>query len=127
MILTSFYSHITYLSNNELDSRWVVLIEEGALDVLTFLWQKGFMNSRQLDLINNQMLQLLSDIRPNAVALVDAFDISDHNLGSVLGRYDGQVYENLYRWAQQSPLNETQVRTVMFLVYWCLLNSSISL
>ncbi|KAI0216686.1 Peroxisomal acyl-coenzyme A oxidase 1 [Lamellibrachia satsuma] len=55
------------------------------------------------------MLQLLSDIRPKAVALVDAFDFSDHVLGSVLGRYDGQVYENLYRWAQQSPLNETQV------------------
>ena len=69
------------------------------------------MDTRQLELINHQMLRLLTDIRPNAVALVDAFDFTDDKLCSVLGRYDGQVYENLYKWAQQSPRNETQVRT----------------
>ena len=68
------------------------------------------MSGDQLDHVNDQMLRLLSDIRPNAVPLVDAFDISDHTLGSVLGRFDGQVYENLYKWAQQSPLNKTQVK-----------------
>jgi acyl-CoA oxidase len=52
---------------------------------------------------------LLDAIRPNAVALVDAFDFSDRVLGSVLGRYDGQVYDNLYQWAANSPLNKTQV------------------
>ena len=67
------------------------------------------MSGDQLEHVNDQMLRLLSDIRPNAVPLVDAFDISDHTLGSVLGRFDGQVYENLYKWAQQSPLNKTQV------------------
>ena len=25
-------------------------------------------------------------------------------------RYDGQVYENLYKWASESPLNKSQVR-----------------
>ena len=41
------------------------------------------------------MLQLFQDIRPDAVALVDAFDVPDHILDSCLGRYDGNVYESL--------------------------------
>ena len=30
-------------------------------------------------------------------------------LQSVLGRYDGNVYENLFKWAQHSSLNKTDV------------------
>ena len=52
---------------------------------------------------------MLTLIRPNAVALVDAFDFKDVTLGSVLGRYDGNVYENLFEWAKKSPLNKTEV------------------
>lgn len=39
------------------------------------------------------------------VALVDSFDHSDYYLGSILGRYDGDVYTNLYREAWNNPLN----------------------
>lgn len=69
------------------------------------------MTQVQLDMVTERMLGLLGEIRPNAVALVDAFDYSDHMLGSVLGRYDGNVYENLYKWAKESPLNQTEVCT----------------
>jgi acyl-CoA oxidase len=48
-------------------------------------------------------------VRPNAVALVDAFDYTDHYLGSALGRYDGDVYSALYKEAWKDPLNETVV------------------
>ncbi|PUZ62599.1 hypothetical protein GQ55_4G369900 [Panicum hallii var. hallii] len=48
-------------------------------------------------------------VRPNAVALVDAFNHTDHYLGSVLGRYDGNVYPALYEEAWKDPLNETVV------------------
>lgn len=41
---------------------------------------------------------------------MDAFDFKDMTLGSVLGRYDGNVYENLFEWAKKSPLNKTEVR-----------------
>ena len=67
------------------------------------------MSGIQLDIVHDRVLQLLADIRPNAVALVDAFEFPDALLCSVLGRYDGQVYENLYNWAANSPLNETSV------------------
>ncbi len=62
--------------------------------------------------IGTAYMQLLGKIRPNAVALVDAFDYHDIQLGGgVLGRYDGQVYDNMYRWAKSSPLNKTEVST----------------
>ena len=47
--------------------------------------------------------------RPEAVCLVDAFDHSDYVLNSPLGRYDGNVYEDLFRWAQRSALNKEEV------------------
>ena len=67
------------------------------------------MSTQQLDMLRERTPELLADVRPDAVGLVDAFDFHDHLLSSVLGRYDGNVYENLYKWAQQSPLNQTQV------------------
>lgn len=48
----------------------------------------------------------LVDIRPNAVGIVDGFDIPDGILCSALGAYDGNVYERLYAAAQKSPLNK---------------------
>eukprot|EP00049_Salpingoeca_infusionum_P002011 m.52896 g.52896 ORF g.52896 m.52896 type:complete len:76 (-) comp11340_c0_seq6:180-407(-) len=52
---------------------------------------------------------MLEQIRPNAVALVDAFDLTDHVLNSALGRKDGKVYEALYDMAHREPLNQAEV------------------
>lgn len=54
-------------------------------------------------------MQLLAEVRPNAVAFVDAFDYPDEVLQSCLGRYDGQVYQALYDYAKSSPMNEKEV------------------
>jgi hypothetical protein len=53
-----------------------------------------------------------STFRPNAIGLVDAFDHSDYCLNSVLGRYDGNVYEHLMKWAEKFPLNKHEVSRV---------------
>lgn len=58
------------------------------------------------------MLTLFDVMRPNAVALVDAFDFPDHILQSCLGRYDGQVYQALYDYAKMAPMNQTEVSNV---------------
>ncbi|KAJ8735314.1 hypothetical protein PYW07_006934 [Mythimna separata] len=52
---------------------------------------------------------LLSKIRPNAVGLVDAFDLRDELLHSALGSYDGRVYERLMEEALKSPMNKEPV------------------
>lgn len=44
-------------------------------------------------------------LRPQAVALVDGFGIPDFQLDSALGRFDGDVYLNLLKFAQNEPLN----------------------
>ncbi|KAJ2940648.1 hypothetical protein O0L34_g14755 [Tuta absoluta] len=65
----------------------------------------------QEDLTNfqQQYEDLLESIRPNAVGLVDAFDLRDEILNSTLGSYDGQVYERLMAEALKSPMNEKPV------------------
>ncbi|CAH2302138.1 peroxisomal acyl-coenzyme A oxidase 1 isoform X2 [Pelobates cultripes] len=71
--------------------------------------QAGLLSALQIEQVHQRVKDLLAVIRPNAVALVDAFDYTDAQLGSVLGRYDGNVYENMFEWAKKSPLNKTQV------------------
>uniref|UniRef100_A0A7N8X5G8 Acyl-coenzyme A oxidase n=1 Tax=Mastacembelus armatus TaxID=205130 RepID=A0A7N8X5G8_9TELE len=71
--------------------------------------QAGLLSVPQVLQISGHIKELLSQLRPNAVALVDAFDIHDKRLNSVLGRYDGNVYEQMFEWARRSPLNSTEV------------------
>ncbi|KAI4364840.1 hypothetical protein MLD38_020878 [Melastoma candidum] len=69
----------------------------------------GSITPKQGALANDQLRSLYSKIRPNAVALVDAFNYTDHYLSSVLGRYDGNVYPTLYEEAWKDPLNDSVV------------------
>lgn len=55
------------------------------------------------------MERLLTELRPNAVGIVDGFDICDEILASALGAYDGQVYKRLFEEAMKSPLNAEPV------------------
>lgn len=62
---------------------------------------------RQIQLARtHHVMQLLEDIRPHAVKLVDAWDFPDWQLDSSLGRYDGKVYEDMFRRAsEENPFN----------------------
>lgn len=62
---------------------------------------------RQIQLARTKtVLKLLEEIRPHAVRLVDAWQFPDWQLDSSLGRYDGMVYEDLFRRASElNPLN----------------------
>ncbi|XP_062402305.1 peroxisomal acyl-coenzyme A oxidase 1 isoform X2 [Sardina pilchardus] len=71
--------------------------------------QAGLLTIPQLSSVSQRLKDILAQVRPNAVALVDAFDYCDEMLNSVLGRYDGNVYEHMFDWARKSPLNRTEV------------------
>ena len=73
-------------------------------DIGEFL-QDGFLTPKQASWVPPLVLQYLDAIRPNAVALVDARDISDFRLKSELGRYDGDVYPHIMKAAEKDPLN----------------------
>ncbi|KAK5711960.1 hypothetical protein LTR17_018168 [Elasticomyces elasticus] len=60
-----------------------------------------------LDELPTLIQQLMSDIRPHAVRLVDSWKVPDFLLDSALGRSDGKVYEDLFNRAHRlNPLNE---------------------
>lgn len=40
-----------------------------------------------------------------AVQITDAFRFTDFELGSVLGRFDGRVYETLWEEVKKDPVN----------------------
>ncbi|XP_064180367.1 peroxisomal acyl-coenzyme A oxidase 1 isoform X2 [Anguilla rostrata] len=71
--------------------------------------QAGLLSVPQLSLVSQRLKELLRQLRADAVPLVDAFDYRDEMLDSVLGRYDGNVYEHMFEWAKTSPLNRTEV------------------
>ncbi|XP_077990354.1 peroxisomal acyl-coenzyme A oxidase 1-like [Glandiceps talaboti] len=71
--------------------------------------QDGYLSADQLAMVTHQMVTVFATLRPNAVSLVDAFDFPDGILASSLGTYDGNVYEKIYQWAKQSPLNRQEV------------------
>ncbi|EUC30232.1 hypothetical protein COCCADRAFT_39514 [Bipolaris zeicola 26-R-13] len=58
----------------------------------------------------NTVMNLLKDIRPHAVRLVDAWGFDDWVLDSSLGRADGKVYEDMfYRASELNPLNDITI------------------
>eukprot|EP00070_Physeter_catodon_P042371 XP_028349265.1 peroxisomal acyl-coenzyme A oxidase 1-like [Physeter catodon] len=61
------------------------------------------------DLMMTAFKKVLKRIRPNAVAIADAFWIPDQLLNSALGRYDGRVYEALMESTKLEALNRVDV------------------
>ncbi|CAK0735983.1 hypothetical protein CVIRNUC_000672 [Coccomyxa viridis] len=70
--------------------------------------EDGYLSGQQVEWARKQYYRCLSALRPDAVALVDAFGLTDYQLNSALGRKDGDVYRALLAAAQASPLNETE-------------------
>ena len=68
----------------------------------------GYLSPKQHELLRNRVHALLAELRPQAVPLVDAWGVTDFQMNSALGRYDGDVYPALVRFAQGEPLNQTR-------------------
>ncbi|TDH71300.1 hypothetical protein CCR75_004642 [Bremia lactucae] len=71
--------------------------------------QYDYLSSEQAVFAHEQVLRLLPIIRKNSVLLTDAWDFSDFELNSTIGRYDGDIYRALVKRAADEPLNKTQV------------------
>lgn len=60
--------------------------------------EDGYLSGQQLGWIRTHISELLKVIQPDAIALTDAWDFSDEELKSPLGRKDGNVYEAYMDW-----------------------------
>lgn len=69
-------------------------------------YASGALTVRQIQLVRSRaVLQLLDEVRPHALRLVDAWAFPDWQLDSSLGRADGRVYEDMFRRGAGNPLN----------------------
>ncbi|KAF7728497.1 hypothetical protein EC973_006050 [Apophysomyces ossiformis] len=80
-------------------------LEQELADFLTI----GYLSAAQAKLIRQQTLVTIKQLRPDAVALVDAFAIPEFALQSALGDAEGRVYERLIAMAEREPLNKHNV------------------
>lgn len=73
---------------------------------ITQLYQGGFITGGEpVTLIQESILRLCREIKPDAVSLVDAIAAPDFLLRSVIGASDGQVYRNLHNSFLRNPQN----------------------
>lgn len=63
----------------------------------------GWMNEKQLELVQEKVRELLRDVRKDAIPLVDAFGIPDSLINSPLGRYDGDLYTHYFETVRAAP------------------------
>ncbi|CAF0854889.1 unnamed protein product [Didymodactylos carnosus] len=113
-IIRSFYDKIKVTSDSSVQNILNQLFELFA--VYTLLQNQTYdfvkftiLSADTIELLKKRYQQLCTKIRPNAVGLVDAFDFHDKELNSVLGQYDGDVYEALLERARLNPSNKTKI------------------
>ncbi|KAG1691606.1 hypothetical protein DVH05_026769 [Phytophthora capsici] len=68
-----------------------------------------YISTEQADMAHQQLANLLPQVRQNVVRLTDAWDFSDFELNSSLGRFDGDIYRALVEHAEREPLNVSEV------------------
>ncbi len=113
LLLQDFYQGIQDEQRQQLGPNEVDVLLDLA-NLLALYWMEkdlgefledGYLTSKQAKWVSPSVIQYLDKIRPNAVALVDARDISDFRLKSALGRFDGDVYPHIMKAAEKDPLN----------------------
>ncbi|ORZ25629.1 acyl-CoA dehydrogenase/oxidase C-terminal [Absidia repens] len=108
---------IVALQNTNLDKSTVTVLRTVATLFALHTMEKelsefllsGYLSAAQTAMLKEQVINVLEQVRPQAVALVDAFALPDYYLHSALGRADGNVYKAMTAMAEREPLNHTQV------------------
>ena len=80
--------------------------------------ESGYLLKEHIKILQEVKERMFLEIRPHAIGLVDANMLSDNTLRSALGRYDGQVYENMFEWAsKQNSFNSKEVADGMEYIF----------
>jgi acyl-CoA oxidase len=94
----TFCTAVDQMRHNE--KLYAVLSKLSALFALVSLKQcaqhfleHGYMTPEQVKLIRQEIVVICRELRPDGVALVDAFNYPDWIIKAPLGQYDGNIYE----------------------------------
>lgn len=115
LLVSNFYDAVfTNISDSPLDKGTINVLQSlfrlfalFTLDasVSEFLMSKT-LKVDMIHLITPAIQELMAQVRPHAVRLVDAWSIPDYLVDSALGSYDGDVYNRLFQKAhKENPLN----------------------
>lgn len=75
-----------------------------------FVLEAGILLPQQIDILLEEKEKLMKVIRPDVIGLVDCFQWNDNSLRSCLGRFDGNIYENLFELAANgNKMNKKEV------------------
>ncbi|XP_067634234.1 acyl-coenzyme A oxidase 1-like isoform X2 [Eurosta solidaginis] len=116
-VAVTFLAHVTgpeagkrsAAFNDVLENLLELYLVHTALRHLSEILQCIRLSDHEMRTLQTRLEKALSQIRPNAVSIVDGFDFHERTLSSTLGAYDGNVYERLFDLAKQSPLNQEPV------------------
>jgi acyl-CoA oxidase len=64
-------------------------------DMSVFLTE-GYMTAEQAKMVSAAVRKIMQEVRQDAIALVDAFNLSDFIVNSPLGSYDGNIYQKYF-------------------------------
>ena len=67
----------------------------------------GFFTSDDIENLRESFRGTLTYLREHALSIVDGFGYTDDELCSVLGSYDGDVYNKLIAIVRKNPLNKS--------------------
>ena len=109
-MLSKFVESVDAIPDSEADDGCKFALHKLVLmfalqDILSGEGWVGLISSDEMSLVDSAINVLCASLRPDVIALTDAFDFSDRVLNSALGRSDGRVYEALYHAAKNSALN----------------------
>ncbi|KAI9297992.1 acyl-CoA oxidase [Neoconidiobolus thromboides FSU 785] len=66
------------------------------------LLSTGYFNGEDIQQLSLKVTELMEQIRPQAVNLVDGFGFSDYVINSPFGRYDGDIYQAYFDLVKQN-------------------------
>ena len=116
VVLLNFADSVSDVKSRVSASTAVVLDRLVALHALATMEDRmadfiedGYLAAEQAAAVRAEVLSLLTELRPDAAALVDSFALDDYFLNSALGAHDGDVYQRLFDEVQDAPFNASHV------------------
>lgn len=79
------------------------------LDELNSFLYTDFFTENDVENLRKSFREELQQIRKNAIGIVDGFGYKDEELLSVLGSYDGEVYQKMMDVVRKNPWNKKNV------------------
>lgn len=104
-IFNNFFEHVYAVKYEAVRKSLIkVLCLYGVHKILEYsgsYYEAGVLSSQATKLVFSAKEQLLSELRNDAIGLVEAYGYDDNTLKSAIGRRDGKAYETLLEWARK--------------------------